>query len=88
MTAIETFDNKDGTYRVDYKINDASSTHTLSVTINGDTDNTKTSTITTVPNLPLAASSTMLTETLIVLDAVKTVDVKVFDAYGNPTVLQ
>ena len=87
VTDIETFDNHDGTYRVDYRINDASITHDLSVTINGDTANSKTSIITTVPNLPDAASSTMATETLIILDKIKTVDVQVFDAFGNPTVL-
>lgn len=69
VTEIETFDNADGRYRVDYRIDDASKTHSLSVTVNGDTLNKKTSTITTVPNQPDAASSTMATPTLIVLDS-------------------
>ena len=84
ITDIETFDNADGTYRVDYKINDATVSHDLSVTINGDTTNTKTSTITTVPNDPDAASSTMSTAGLIVLDVTTIVDAEVFDAYSNP----
>ena len=88
VTDIETFDNADGTYHVDYKINDASITHGLSVTINGDTSNTKTSTIVTVPNLPHSSSSTMSTDTLIVLDVDQTVDVQVYDAFGNPTVVK
>ena len=83
VTDIETFDNNDGTYRVDYKITDASTTHDLSVTVNRDLANVKTSTITTVPNLPDARSSTMVTDTLIVLDDTHTVDVDVFDGYGN-----
>ena len=54
------------------------------MTINGDTTNAKTSTITTVPNDPDAATSTMSTAGLIVLDATTTVDAEVFDAYSNP----
>ena len=87
VTEIETFDNNDGTYRVDYLINDATTTHELSVTINGDTGNTKTSTITTVANDPHADSSTMSTTELTELDASYPVDVQVFDAYGNPITL-
>ena len=75
VTDIETFDNADGTYLVEYKINDASMTHDLSVTINADTANTKTSTITTIPNSPDAASSTMATDTLIILDVDTVVDI-------------
>lgn len=88
VTDIETFDNSDGTYRVDYKINDASASHGLSVTINGDTGNTKTSTITTIPNDPDSASSTMATTTLIVLDDPQTVDVEIFDSFGNRILIE
>ena len=44
ISDIETFDNNDGTYKVDYKILLAD-IHTLAVTINGDSTNTKTSSI-------------------------------------------
>jgi hypothetical protein len=82
ISAIEVFDNSDGTYTVDYRI-DVATTYTLQVTVNGDIDNIKSSTITTVPNIPDAATSTLATVTPILQDSYTAVDVVVYDAYSN-----
>ena len=58
-------------------------TYTLQVTVNGDIDNIKSSTITTVPNIPDAATSTLATVTPILQDSYTAVDVVVYDAYSN-----
>ena len=74
ITDIEVFDNADGTYTVDYQI-DIASTYDLQVTVNGDIGNIKTSTITTIPNEPHAATSELQTEPIIEMDDYKGVDV-------------
>ena len=68
ITDIETFDHDNGTYTVQYKILDASITYPLSVTINGESQNAKTSVITVSPNKPDPASSTLAAATLINLE--------------------
>jgi len=88
ITDIETFDNNDGTYQVDYKILDASTTYDLSVIVNGDSGNEKTSTITVVPNLPHASSSTLTYTTPVDLDVDSTVDIQIFDAFNNPVLIE
>jgi len=84
---IETFDNDDGTYTVQYKILDASTTHQLLVEINGDAPNAKTSVITVVPNSPVSALSTLTAATLIDLESAYTVNVSVFDNFANAVTL-
>ena len=51
ITQIETFDNKNGTYTVEYQIL-VSGVYTLSVRVNNDSTNIKSSTILVVPNIP------------------------------------
>lgn len=51
ITQIETFDNKNGTYTVEYQIL-VSGAYTLSVRVNNDSTNIKSSTILVVPNIP------------------------------------
>ena len=60
ITTIEVFDNSDGTYFVKYELLDSSQLYQLSVIVNGDTSNTKTSTIAVVPNIPDPLASTLL----------------------------
>lgn len=55
--------------------------------INGDSANKKTSTIVVVPNLPIAATSTLTTASLIDLEKLYAVDVQIFDAYSNPVIV-
>lgn len=63
ITDHELFDNNDGTYRVKYELLDASEQFLVSVVVNGDTANLKTSTITVVPNKPDPLSSTLVAST-------------------------
>jgi hypothetical protein len=58
QTYIETFDNEDGSYLIKYRITLAGD-FTLTVQVNLDSVNTKTSTITVVPNLAYASTSTL-----------------------------
>jgi hypothetical protein len=53
------------------------------VTVNGDADNAKSSTIATVPNSPHAATSALRTDQSIQMDNYKAVDVEVYDMYDN-----
>lgn len=57
VTDIEYFDNKYGTYRVDYIILSAVS-HTLTLVVNGETANTFTRTIVVSPNVAVPETST------------------------------
>lgn len=63
ITDIEVFDNNDGTYSVNYELLDASETYLLTVTVNGDNANAKTSTIEVVPNKPDPKPSTLVGST-------------------------
>jgi len=63
ITNIEVFDNSDGTYKVKYELLDASETYLLSVVVNGDALNAKTSTIVVVPNNPDPKPSTLVGST-------------------------
>ena len=83
ITAIEVFDENDGSYTVKYLINDASTTHIVEVTVNGDAANKKSSVITTIPNVPSSVSSTFATTALIDLESSYDVDTEIFDAFGN-----
>lgn len=87
ITDIEVFDEQDGSQTVKYLINDASLTHTVEVTVNGDTSNTKSSVITTVPNKPSSVSSTLVTTQLIDLETSYDVDSEIFDAFGNKIIV-
>jgi hypothetical protein len=82
ITTIETFDHEDGTYTVQYEILVAT-THSLSVEINGDASNIKTSVINVIPNSPSTELSTLTTQPLISLEQTNNVDVQLFDAFGN-----
>ena len=72
LTQIEIFDNEDGTYNVDYLATDASETYTISVTVNGDSANAKTSTVIVVANIPDPTKSTLAAISPIQIDVAQT----------------
>ena len=84
---IETFDQNNGTYIVKYQINTAGS-YQLSVAINNDAQNVKTSTITVVPNVATPQSSTLALTSLFTLNSQQTVTTNIFDSFGNRVINQ
>ena len=83
-SGIEIFDRDDGTYLVTYKIINAAEVYILQVTTNGDSANTKTSTITVVANVPDAITSTLSASTPLTIDDGHTFSLQIFDRYNNP----
>jgi hypothetical protein len=89
---IEVFDAADGTYTVRYVVLDSSSLYTISVTVNADGGNTKTSSLTVVANRTSPASSMIDWTSWASPDPLKIVDLGTSygfttllkDAYGNP----
>lgn len=84
ITAIEVKDNNDGTYTVEYIVTDSSETYTITVTVNGDTGNQKTSTVTAVHNTQDAATSTLLASTPVTIANAESLTLTILDAYSNP----
>lgn len=84
ITDKEIFDNNDGTYRVKYELLDASETYLVSVVVNGDTANTKTSTIVVVPNKPDPRKSTLVASSPLTIAADHTFKLQIFDSFSNP----
>lgn len=64
---IETFDNHDGSYLIKYRVTLAGD-FVLRVQTNLDAINVQTSTITVVPNLAYASTSTLVFVTPVTLD--------------------
>lgn len=58
ITTVEVFDMNYGTYNVNYEILDSSFDYLVTVVVNEDTANAKTSTISVVPNVPDPLKST------------------------------
>ncbi len=88
ITEIEIFDNEDGTYRVEYKVTEATVDpmipYVITVTVNGDSANSKTSYLTVVPNKPDPLKSTLLANTPLTIEQSHTFQVQIFDSYKNP----
>ena len=57
ITEIEVFDNQNGTYRVNYEVNDASEPYNVTVIVNGDSGNAKTTTLLVDPNTSKGVAS-------------------------------
>lgn len=83
ITDFETFDNGDGTYTINYKATDASEDYNISVVVNGDGGNTKTSTIVLTENVPHASSSTIAITSPGEIGNPETLTLELNDAYGN-----
>jgi hypothetical protein len=64
---IEVFDNHDGSYRIYYLITQAG-TYNLTISVNSDSVNVKTSVITVVPNVPSATDSTVVFNSLVLIE--------------------
>jgi len=79
---IDTFDNSDGTYRVEY-YDIKSGTYTCEVTVNGDTGNTKTTTIKMIPDAPFAILSTISHPSVITIGSSSLIDILVKDKWAN-----
>lgn len=85
ITEIEIFDNQDGTYRVKYEVNDASEPYTVTVTVNGDTANKKTTQLVVDPNTSNAVASKLTgTSTPLTIAADHTFNFQIFDSFNNP----
>jgi hypothetical protein len=90
VTAIEVFDGGDGTYRVGYVATDSSSAYTISVTVNADGTNSKTSTLTVASNntSPAASGRTWAdgaaADREVDLEQAYTFTTALKDAFGNP----
>jgi hypothetical protein len=82
VTAIEYFDNKDGTYKVEYKILAAVS-HTLTLIVNGVSANTFTRTIVVSPNVAVPETSSQTFVPLVTLAVPTAVTVVIRDAWNN-----
>ena len=80
VTDIEWFDNKDGTYRVDYKILTAVK-HSLTVEVNGVSGDTLTREVIVSPNVAVPETSTQTFVKLVTLDVPTAVSVVIRDAY-------
>jgi hypothetical protein len=82
---IEVFDNHDGSYRVDYLITQAG-TYDLTVSVNLDSVNVKTSVITVVPNVPSTVDSTVVFNSVVLIEDQETVIVNVYDSFANEVI--
>lgn len=87
VTAIEVFDNNDGTYTVNYMVTKSSITYTIAVTTNGDTGNTKTSSVTAYAAQPDATRSTIAVTTPATIDNEETLTFTLNDAYDNDIII-
>jgi len=65
---IEVFDNYDGSYLVEYLITQQG-VYDLTVTVNEDTPNVKTSVITVVPNVPSSLDSTLVFNSVVEVES-------------------
>lgn len=91
VTDIEVFDQADGTYTVRYVVLDSSSAYLISVTVNADAGNTKTSALIVVSNSTTPAASLIDWTSWASPDPTKIVDLAsayafttlLKDAYGN-----
>jgi hypothetical protein len=92
VTSIEVFDQHDGTYKVAYVATSTASTYTISVTVNADTPNAKTTTLTVVSSTPSVTISTIAWTSWVSAALTKVVDLGVAynfltsmkDAHSNP----
>lgn len=75
-------DNEDGTYQVQYQANIAG-TYTVTVVVNGDTANNKTSTVTLIAGDPDPELSTLTFPSGITIGTASTLSIVAKDQFGN-----
>ena len=76
---IETIDNKDGSYTVQYMIGTGGQDYSLNVIINDESANSKSSTITVVPNEPISGLSKISFNSIVQIEIDEAVVVNIFD---------
>lgn len=76
-------DLNDGSYIVEYYVNTLSGIYTCEVTVNGDSANKKTTTITIVPDSPYPLTSTISHPSLITIGSSSVIDIQIKDRWGN-----
>lgn len=85
ITEIEVFDNHNGTYRVKYEVNDASEPYKVTVIVNGDEVNKKTTTLLVDPNTSNAVASKLTgTSTPLTIAEDHTFNFQIYDNFNNP----